>query len=1705
MAYTLESLLNTRNGMEVIRNNVKNDDGTDSVTGVEWFTYNGNVASTIYVSGNNWIGFGTSSEQLKICSRDGAVYYVYRQEDTLESGVRFLKLRVEGYTYYSSKSDSYKLIYEVFLFDDGCIFLNVIQTPTNSSYLGTSSIYNGTNKEILDITTGVAESSRIEITIENAGNNNQEVIYERYPVPDLASVSVAALSKTEYFIGDLIDRDTLTVVRTDVNGNAKEVKNYSLSGFDSSTAGEKTVTVTYRGLSCDIQLTVIEDSASSISGVSMQYRYVIGEPVLINEITVRHLSGKEELVDSGYTVSGFDSETAGDKTITISYEGVSIEQTVNISENAFLSVENPETSYAVGISSFKEPSVSITYDDGETEYVSAEFSGFDNSKIGTCTITVSARGLSTTYDVQITDILTANIGAENETDIVATLNLTTGILNVQGTGDTKEITQGSLESGGLFGDGGAYAAHVKESVFGEGITGIYGVCRDMSNLTKVTLPESLNRIGDYSFYCCAALTEITIHENITHIGNMAFKSCESMTMTILSKNCEIYEDSSALDVRLIKGHAGATAQEYAIKYGKVFEMLETIVAIEISSLPSKTEYFTLGKSIDTSGLQISGTTDDGQTVKILGYSVKDVDMSEPGQKTVTVSLGDLTTQYDITVKNPSFDEINDTTDGMTYGEYKGKAPWFMFDGKEAKEISCLRGYISFNGWSPAIKIVGGSTSFTSNNECYVMETILDNGIRVLKFRERFYTAKYSEYYVDHETFFFSTGDIYINITHMPYWSNSSDKGTLTSNSYTYSMNLKSETITQKAFYHKDSSGLDWTMKTEAYSFPSTPQKIIFSTLPQTDYFKGDTFSMEGAVVLKVYGDGTTEETTSYTINAPNMTSAGIKQATVVASGITSVPLDVYVNVNDNIGYPTETDVVAITDIRNGTLTISGSGATKDFTYSNRPSYCSVQIYLKELIIDPQITRLGSHLFYELMNIKKISSLDNIEEIETYAFDGCSSLTVELSLNNVIRIGYNAFYGSGITKINIGSKIQEIGTHNFTKCKKLEEIHIEKYENKLSGAPWGDTSAIVTWIANMIGIEITRMPDKVDYLDGDTLNTSGLEVSESYSDGYKEVIPDGYTVSDLDSSTAGEKEITVTYGEYITSFVVVVRYTIIGILISRYPAKKYYKAGDNLDTAGMKVVLINNRGKEIETSDYNVSDLDTGTMGIKTVKVSCEVEVDESTTAVYFDEFTVIVTSDGENPFEDENERIDITIHWPNGEFDDLTNNDIASGSVTLQESICNDRYFIWGGCVSNQLTFITHSRQFLSTEEHAYPHGDIEVYVECKGTKIKIFTGTIDSGDREGGLIKRKIIAYDRLYKLRNTDIAWWYKNLTTDKQMILTQKQFRDLLFEHLGIEQVESTLEYDDALVPDTANANEMNAVNIIKDMCLQNSVFGWMNRDGKFEYLTVKPNSRLKSTDLNGNLSYEYFEANAHFDTYESCNFREGRIWYPKEFLADPYPGLFSPGGLTAQEAYENNVYYNRNSFFVGNQDWLDRAFQADEYGVYTVSEPIMPICHGITTKWDNQHLYRAQQYNAVVRGNPMNMVGDTIEIMVRKTAEDGTELQWIIHSYIMSRTLKILGDTGITDTYSANNAPYNGNNRQIGKDTPELSATLFRTRQELPVISYRSFSDGASAISDDGTVEKDKLRNFARISRTDYDNLPDDMRNRTDTIFATFKET
>ena len=108
--------------------------------------------------------------------------------------------------------------------------------------------------------------------------------------------------------------------------------------------------------------------------------------------------------------------------------------------------------------------------------------------------------------------------------------------------------------------------------------------------------------------------------------------------------------------------------------------------------------------------------------------------------------------------------------------------------------------------------------------------------------------------------------------------------------------------------------------------------------------------------------------------------------------------------------------------------------------------------------------------------------------------------------------------------------------------------------------------------------------------------TGLVVTAHYSTGDEATVT-GYEVSGFDSSTAGEKTITVTYQGKTAAFKVTVKetekpvVTLESITISG-PNKTEYKIGDKLDLTGLVVIAHYSDGSYQEVTDYEVSGFDS---------------------------------------------------------------------------------------------------------------------------------------------------------------------------------------------------------------------------------------------------------------------------------------------------------------------------------------------------------------------------------------------------------------------------------------------------------------------------------------------------------------------------------
>lgn len=117
-----------------------NDDTTVKFPDIGFdFYYNGaNCRATIYSSGNSWVGFTGSNEQLKINRRDAGADNIYYANETVNNKPTF-RIRWEGHQSYSAW-ETLDLVWELIIFNDSAMVLVIEKIPNT----GTNSFENPT-------------------------------------------------------------------------------------------------------------------------------------------------------------------------------------------------------------------------------------------------------------------------------------------------------------------------------------------------------------------------------------------------------------------------------------------------------------------------------------------------------------------------------------------------------------------------------------------------------------------------------------------------------------------------------------------------------------------------------------------------------------------------------------------------------------------------------------------------------------------------------------------------------------------------------------------------------------------------------------------------------------------------------------------------------------------------------------------------------------------------------------------------------------------------------------------------------------------------------------------------------------------------------------------------------------------------------------------------------------------------------------------------------------------------------------------------------------------------------------------------------------------------------------------------------------------------------------------------------------------------
>ncbi len=124
----------------------------------------------------------------------------------------------------------------------------------------------------------------------------------------------------------------------------------------------------------------------------------------------------------------------------------------------------------------------------------------------------------------------------------------------------------------------------------------------------------------------------------------------------------------------------------------------------------------------------------------------------------------------------------------------------------------------------------------------------------------------------------------------------------------------------------------------------------------------------------------------------------------------------------------------------GTITFSGEGAMKDYSYSNAPWY-NYRNDIKALVFEEGITRIGSYAFYSYYDYigGQLVIPGSVTSVGSYAFYSCEGFAGELVIpDSVTSIGNWAFgWCTGLTSLKLGRGLETIGNDAFYNCNNIK--------------------------------------------------------------------------------------------------------------------------------------------------------------------------------------------------------------------------------------------------------------------------------------------------------------------------------------------------------------------------------------------------------------------------------------------------------------------------------------------------------------------------------------------------------------------------------------------------------------------------------------------------------------------------------------------
>lgn len=339
----------------------------------------------------------------------------------------------------------------------------------------------------------------------------------------------------------------------------------------------------------------------------------------------------------------------------------------------------------------------------------------------------------------------------------------------------------------------------------------------------------------------------------------------------------------------------------------------------------------------------------------------------------------------------------------------------------------------------------------------------------------------------------------------------------------------------------------------------------------------------------------------------------------------------------------------------------------------------------------------------------------------------------------------------------------------------------------------------------------------------------------------------------------------------------------------------------------------------------------------------------------------------------------------------ITNETLYSEGMELTQSLCSESELRFGCCEASVLKFkmanvFTQLKdKWLTVTEILDGRTDEPFSLG----KYKVYSDTPDAERNY-----RDIVAYDAMYDIINKDVAEWYEGL----EFPITQKDFRDSFFAYFEVEQEEVILIHDNMEIEKTIETASISGKDIVTALCELNGVFGHINYQGNFEYISLGQDANEIDSSLYQSGEYEDFETS-----------------------------LISKLQIREQEGDIGAVFGDGANVYVVEDNFIVYGKSPDE---------LTEICERLYEKICNV-TYRP--FKATIKGNPCYTLGDLVLIHTRNKDVQG---------YVLERTLS--GIQSLKDSFECKGVyEYEEKVNSLQKEVKQLRGktnVLVRTVEE-----------------------------------------------------------